>query len=550
MSDYFDLGCHSRPINSVPQAQTWFDRGLNWIYGYNHEEAISCFEKAIQADPDCAMANWGIAYSAGPNYNKPWEIFTEAEKAPALQQAHRALKEGLAIESADPLARALLEALVSRYPTDPEIEDYQPYSEEFAVAMKPIYEANPDDLDIAYFYVESLMNRTPWKLWDFRDGVPNQEASTSEVVEILEHAFDSDPKSWDHPGLLHLYIHAMEMSPHPERALRHGDRLQDLVPDAGHLVHMATHIDVQCGDYLSTLERNLAAADVDRKFKAYAGPSNFYAVYRIHNIHFAMYAAMFLAQKSVAISAFQRMRDEVPDEIAAAYPDNFEIFVSAAPHVLIRFGMWTEILELDQPADPELFSATNALFHYAKAIAYANLGRHEEAKAEADAFHGAYANVPDSRMLFNNKARDVIAVAEEMMKGEVAFKAGHRSEGLDHLRKAVVLDDNLAYQEPWSWPMPTRHALGALLMEAGEYEEAESAYRADLGLDNRLPRANQHRGNVWALHGLYECLRRRDDTVELPHIKNLLDQALARADVPIHASCACRTVRSDLEFDS
>ena len=550
MSDYFDLGCYTRPISSVPRAQTWFDRGLNWIYGYNHEEAISCFEKVIQADPECAMANWGIAYAAGPNYNKPWEFFTEAEKAPVLEQAHRALKEGLAIESADPLARALLEALVSRYPTDPEIEDYQPFNEEFAAAMKPIYEANPDDLEIAYVYVESLMNRTPWKLWNFREGVPNQEASTTEAVEILERAFNSIPKAWDHPGLLHLYIHVMEMSPYPERALRHGDQLKDLVPDAGHLVHMATHIDVQCGDYLSTLERNLAAADVDEKFKAYAGPSNFYALYRIHNLHFAMYGAMFLAQKAVAISASKRLRDEVPDEIAAAYPDTFEIFVAAAPHVLIRFGMWTEILELDQPDDPELFSATNALIHYAKAIAYANLGRHEEAKAEAEAFHRAYANVPDSRMLFNNKARDVIAVAEEMMKGEVAFKAGHRSEGLDHLRKAVELDDSLAYEEPWSWPQPTRHALGALLMEAGEYEEAESTYRADLGLDKSLPRASQHRGNVWALHGLYECLTRRGDKVELPHVKNLLDQALARADFPVHASCACRTVRSGREFDS
>ena len=496
------------------------------------------------------MAKWGIAYATGPNYNKPWELFTEAEKAPVLQQAHRALEEGLAIESADPLAGALLEALVARYPTDPEIEDYQPFHDEFAVAMKPIHEAHPDDLDIACVYVESLMNRTPWKLWDFRSGVPNQEASTTEAVEILEHAFNTNPKAWDHPGLLHLYIHVMEMSPHPECALRHGDRLKDLVPDAGHLVHMATHIDVQCGDYLSTLERNLSAADVDEKFKAYAGPSNFYALYRIHNLHFAMYGAMFLAQKAVAISTLQRLRDEVPDEIVKAYPDTFEIFVAAAPHVLIRFGMWAEILELDQPADPELFSATNALIHYAKAIAYANLGRHEEANTEAEAFHGAYAKVPDSRMLFNNTARDVIAVAEEMMKGEVAFKAGHRSEGLDHLRKAVELDDNLAYEEPWSWPQPTRHALGALLMEAGEYEEAESVYRADLGLDNSLPRASQHRGNVWALHGLEECLRRRGDKVELPHVRNSLDQALARADVPVHASCACRTARPDHACDS
>ncbi|MEL6487527.1 MAG: hypothetical protein AAFQ13_10350 [Pseudomonadota bacterium] len=541
MSDYFDLGGYSRHASTSATAQIWFDRGLVWLFAYNHEEAIACFEKAVAADPACALAHWGIAYAIGPNYNKPWDIFTPDEKAPALERAHAALKAAQALGNATPVEHALIEALASRYPTDPEIEDYQPFNDGFAAAMKPVYEAYPDDLDIAFCYAEALMNRTPWQLWDFHKGVPNPEASTPEAMAVLERAFDETPGAWDHPGLLHMYIHLMEMSPHPERALRHGDRLKDLVPDAGHLVHMATHIDVLCGEYQNVMYRNLAAAKVDDKFKAYAGAANFYALYRIHNLHFASYGAMFLGQKAAAIGAVARLRGEVPDEVVRSYPDVFETFVAAAPHVYIRFGMWSEILELDQPEDIELYCTTNALLYYAKAIALANLGRHAEAEAAMGEFTAAYAAVPDTRMLFNNKARDVLAVAEEMMKGEIAFKAGRQNDGLDHLRKAVDLDDNLMYEEPWSWPQPSRHALGALLMEAGGFEEAEAVYRADLGLDGKLPRPSQHPRNVWALHGLHECLERRGETVELAHVKLLLDQALARADVPIRASCLCRS---------
>lgn len=540
MSDYFELGDYSRPASCKAEAQTWFNRGMVWLFAYNHEEAIVCFEKVLAADPACALAHWGIAYAIGPNYNKPWEVFTPEEKAPALERAHKALSAGLALETLKPAERALLEALASRYPTDPEIEDYQPFNDGFAAAMKPVYEANRDDLDIAFVYAEALMNRTPWQLWDFHKGVPNPEASTEEAMAVLERAFDHTPGAWDHPGLLHMYIHLMEMSPHPERALRHGDRLTTLVPEAGHLVHMASHIDVLCGDYENVLSRNLAAAEVDDRFKAYAGAANFYALYRIHNLHFALYGAMFLGQKAAAIDAAVRLRGEVPDEVVRVYPDLFETFVAALPHVYIRFGMWSEILELDQPEDKELYTTTNALILYARAVALANLGRHDEAEAVRHEFDAAYAQVPEERMLFNNSARDVLAVAEQMMLGEIAFKAGRHDEGLRHLREAVARDDGLMYEEPWSWPQPTRHALGALLMEAGEYEEAEAAYRADLGLDGKLPRPSQHPRNVWALHGLHECLAKRGETVELPHVKLLLDQAVARADIPIRASCLCR----------
>jgi tetratricopeptide (TPR) repeat protein len=534
------MGTHSRPASTDADAQAWFDRGLVWLFAYNHEEAIVCFEKALSADPSCTLAHWGIAYAIGPNYNKQWKVFAPEEKGPALALAHQSVQAGLALETATSVERALLEALVSRYPTDPETEDYQPFHEDFARAMKRVFDANPQDLDVTFVYVESLMNRTPWKLWDFWKGIPNPEASTVETMAVLDRAFDSNPAAWDHPGLLHMYIHLMEMSPFPERALRHGDQLNGLVPGSGHLVHMATHIDVLCGDYQNVFARNLAAAKVDDRFKKYAGPANFYALYRIHNLHFALYGAMFLGRRAAALDAATRLRAEVPDEVVRVYPDLFETFVAARPHALIRFGMWEEILDEELPSDKELYTTTNALILYARAVALANLGRHDEAQTAKTDFDAAYASVPEERMLFNNSARDVLAVAEQMMQGELSFKAGHQEAGLQYLRKAVELDDGLEYEEPWSWPQPSRHALGALLMEAGNHEEAEAVYRADLGLDSKLPRPSQHPRNVWALHGLHECLERRGETIERTHIKALLDQAIARADIPIRASCLCR----------
>ncbi|MDF0602246.1 hypothetical protein P1J78_16015 [Psychromarinibacter sp. C21-152] len=536
----FDLGLYSRPsMTASREAQLWLDRGLVWLFGYNHEEAIACFEKAVAVDPALGLAHWGIAYALGPNYNKPWQVFTEEEKAPALEKAHAALRAALAGQSS-PAERALIEALATRYPTDPGIEDFQPFNDGFADAMRPVYAAHGDDPDVAFVFAEALMNRTPWQLWDLPTGRPAPHASTEEARAVLERAFER-PLGWEHPGLLHMYIHLMEMSPTPEAALRHGDALSGLVPDAGHLVHMATHIDVLCGDYHSVVARNRAASAVDARYKAYAGAANFYALYRIHNLHFEIYGAMFLAQPTAALDAAARLRAEVPDQVVRVYPDLFEAFVASRPHVLIRFGLWREILREEIPTDTHLYAFTRALILYARAVAHANLGAPEAAEAEAARFQAALEAIPEERMLFQNTARDVLTVAREMMLGEIAFKAGRIEEGLAHLRESVRLDDGLMYEEPWAWPQPSRHALGALLLEAGQWEEAEAVYRADLGLDPTLPRPLQNPQNVWALHGLHECLKRRGETVEIGHIRQQLDRAQARAEVPIRASCYCRS---------
>lgn len=532
----FDLGSHTRLATSHPDAQTWFDRGLVWLFGYNHEEAVACFERCLATDPGCALAHWGIAYALGPNYNKPWEVFTEDEKAPCLNRIHAELD---AAAPSNPLEAAMIEALRVRCPKDPGIEDFHPFNNAFADAMRAVHAGFPDDLDVTFVFAEALMNRTPWQLWDLATGEPTEHSAGPEARALLDRAFER-PEAWDHPGLLHMYIHLMEMSPTPEAALRHGDRLTGLVPGAGHLVHMATHIDVLTGDYPSVVTRNLAAADVDRAYKSYAGGENFYTLYRIHNLHFAIYGAMFLAQPGVALDVAERLRAEVPDEVVRVYPELFEAFVAARPHVLIRFGMWREILDEPIPEDAGLYAFTRALIVYARTVALANLGRAEEAQAEAGRFLAARAAIPEDRMLFQNKAHDVLGVAEALMLGEVAYKAGRREEGLDHLREAVRRDDGLMYEEPWAWPQPARHALGALLIDAGIWDEAETVYRADLGLDPRLPRALQNPQNVWALHGLDECLARRGETAERRHIRRQLDIAMARAEVPIRASCYCR----------
>lgn len=540
--EYFDLGGYRRPVTTTSEeAQTWFDRGLAWTYGYNHEEAAACFRKAVAADPDCGMAYWGLAYAIGPNYNKPWDLFEPEEKVAALAEANSALETARALTDLSAVETALIEALAARYPTDPEIEDFDPWNDAFTDAMRPVYEAHPDDLDAVAVFAEAGMNRTPWMLWDLTAGTPAEGASTVEARAALEGAFAETPDAWDHPGLLHLYIHLMEMSPWPELALSHGDRLCEIVPDSGHLQHMATHIDVLCGDYQNVITRNAQAAVVDRKFEDYAGSANFYTLYRIHNVHFEAYGAMFIGRKSQALAAADALRQLLPVETVAFLPDFFEAFWGIRLHVLVRFGMWQEILDEPMPDDAELFSFTTALQHYARTVAFANLGRIDDAEAEYERFHPARAAVQETRYMFNNPAESVLVIAEHMAAGELAYKSGRIDEGFDHLRDAVAASDDLLYDEPWGWMQPPRHALAALLLDQGRHADAEQIYRADLGLDDTLPRPVQHPRNVWSLHGLDECLGARGETVERPHVQALLAQALARSEVPVRASCYCRS---------
>ncbi|MEV5933472.1 hypothetical protein AB0L56_12165 [Streptomyces sp. NPDC052079] len=543
--DYYDLGTHGRPVTtSSAEAQLWFDRGLVWTYAFNHEEAVLCFEKAAEADPDCAMAHWGIAYALGPNYNKPWEAFDDDELVSTVERAHRAVERAHEKAAhATPVEQALIEALRARYPQARAAEDCSVWNEPYADRMLAVYESAPGDLDVATLCADALMNVTPWQLWDLRTGRPADGARTLEAKAVLDGALATEAGA-RHPGILHLYIHLMEMSPTPEAALTVADRLRGAVPDAGHLHHMPSHLEVLCGDYRRVVSDNTAAIAADEKYLQRAGAMNFYTLYRVHNIHFKIYGAMFAGQSKIALDAAAQLEATVPEKLirvqSPPMADWLEGFLGMRVHVLIRFGRWDDILALPFPDDQDLYCVTTALLHYARGVALSATGATDAAEAERRSFRAAVDRVPASRMLFNNTCQDILAIASAMLDGELAYRKGEYDTAFAALERSIELDDNLPYDEPWGWMQPTRHAYGALLLEQGRVAEAEAVYRADLGLDDTLPRPQQHPNNVWALHGFHECLLRTGKTGEAAIIARQLQLAAALADVPIDASCFCR----------
>src|SRR5262245_42831913 len=543
---YFDLGPYRRKVTtSSPDAQVWFDRGLNWMFGFNHGEAIKCFQHALTLDPQCAMAHWGVSYASGPNYNLPWHLYDPHGRQMALSAAYAAMQEALLhAAKASPVEKAMIDALPQRYPQREAIEDMAPWDKAYTAAMRKVFAAYPDDLEVRAIFAESIMNETPWEMWHLRSGRPADGAGTEECMAVLEYAFANIPAAWDHPGLLHLYVHLMEMSPFPQRALRAGDQLRKIVPDSGHLIHMPTHIDVLCGHYHDVLVYNQKALSTDRRFLAYADDPGVYLIYVIHNFHFAIYGAMFLGQYTAAIAAAEELIATVPEAVLriASPPmaDFLEGYLTMKQHVLVRFGKWREIIEQRLPEDQELYASNVAMLHYAKAVAHSALGNVGEAETEKALFMAAKTRVPESRRVHNNTVVDLLGVAEEMLRGELEYRKGNYDAAFAHLRRAVELDDALPYDEPWGWMQPTRHALGALLLEQGYIDEAEAVYRSDLGLDGKLSRACQHPDNLWSLHGLHECLMRRGEKAELALISQRLELAVARAEIPIKASCFCR----------
>ena len=545
MTDYpFDLGAYSRHVSTQSaDAQTWFDRGLNWTFGYNLEEAVRCYQRATEADPSCAMAWWGIAYAVGPHYNMPWWRMDPAGQAASLEAARGALQQALGlIDGATMSERALIEALQARYPQPTPADDMSPWDDDYADAMRRVHAAFPDDLDVACFFVEAMMNRTPWQMWDLANGTPAEGADTLECRRVLERAFDR-AEAWSHPGLLHLYIHLMEMSPTPEAALRMGDALRTLVPDAGHLIHMATHIDVLCGQYQNVVHWNRAATAPDLRFFQREGAENIYTGYRQHNYHFTIYGAMFLGQIGPALEAVRGLRDTTPEEVlripSPPMADFFEAYLSFEPHILVRFGRWRACTELALPEDQDLYCTLTAFVWYARALGHAALGEIAEAEAAEAEFQAARGRVPETRVLHNNTVVDLLDIADAMLTGEILYRKGAFTAAFEHLRRAVTVEDSLPYDEPWGWMQPTRHALGALLFEQGQIEAAEAVFREDLGLGGTMRRATIHPDNVWALKGLHDCLDARGETVEIRQIKQRLDLAQARADTPVKAPCGC-----------
>lgn len=550
--DYgYNLGTYHRQVTAASDvSQTWFDRGLVWAYAFNHEESVVCFERAIESDASCAMAYWGLAYSVGPNYNKQWSFFDDTDLAIAVGRGYKAAQLALAnMAHITPVEQALIKALQFRYPQEKPAPNCGAWNKGFADAMGTVHAAFKDDLDVITIYVDALMNLTPWQLWDLRTGEPTEGARTLEIKAIVDRALTLEG-AFQHPGLLHMYIHLMEMSPSPESALPVANHLRGLIPDGGHLHHMPSHLDVLCGRYQEAIESNAQASVADEKFLSRAGPLNFYTLYRSHDYHFSVYAAMFAGKYKVAIDTVAKVEASIPKSLlqveSPPMADWLEAFLTLRAHVAIRFGRWEDIIGLDLPEDESLYSMTTAILHYAKGVAFAATGRVQEADDQRALFKQAVTRVQASRTLFNNTCQDILGVAEAMLDGEIEYRRGNFDAAYEHLRQAMHREDNLPYDEPWGWMQPTRHAYGALSLEQGHVEQALEAYMADLGMNDSLSRALQHKNNVWALHGVHECLRKLGRTDAAKEVEGALAKAVAMADVPITASCFCRLETEDI----
>lgn len=545
----FDLGDHGMPISTTsPEAQTWFDMGLNWCYGFNHEEGVACFRKALKHDPDCVMAHWGVAYGSGPFYNNVWRQFSagEADAAALLAHTHVELARRFA-GGANARENALVEALAQRFqePRGVSWDTFDRWDDAYADAMREVYRAYRDDHDVAAIFAEAMMTRTAWKLWDVKRGVPAEGSDVVEVLEVIERsiALRDAGGEQQHPAILHLHIHATEMSAEPEQAMRSADILGDLCPDVGHMNHMPGHTYVLCGEYEKAKWASEKAIRADNMYVEYAGAFNFYTTARCHDLHLMMYACMFLGQFQPAMAAADQMCATLSKEVLSVKDRpqmaiTVEGYYAMRMHVLVRFGRWQEIVDTPLPDDPVLYCVSTAMHLYGRGVARAALGFC--ADEERRLFGEAVARIPGDRRFFNNSARSILGVAQMMLEGEVAYHRSDHEVAFEHLRCAVQRSDDLEYTEPWAWMHPPRHALAALLAEQGQFVEAEDVYRTDLGLNGKLQRCAQHHDNVWALHGLVECLRRRGEAAELPGLEAKLAVALAKTDVPITSSCLCR----------
>ena len=550
--EHFDLGRYSRPITTrSAEAQRWFDVGLNWCYCFNHDEGGLAFRRALQADPGCAMAQWGVAYAAGPFYNLTWKEHGAAEADRAARTGYDFTRRAQAsAEAASPVERALIEALGCRFqqPHGVPQSAFDEWDNAYAAAMRGVYSRFPDDHDVMALLVEALMMRTVRRLWNLKTGAPAPDSEVLEALTVCERSIamadetDTDP----HPAIIHLHIHLLEMSTQPERALRSADRLGTMCPDAGHMNHMPAHIYVLCGDYEQAKLASQRAVRANDRYLARLEKPTYYLLGCCHDLHLMMFTCMVMGQATPALWAADKIRSLVTREIVSL-PDRpkltqtVEGYFAMRAHVMVRFGLWDDIIDEPMVDEPALYVLTAAMQHYARGVAHATLGHHEEALRDRDRFRRHVDEIPAGRRFLSNPTQASLAVGAALLDGEIAYHAGQYDAAYAHLREAVRRDDDLSYTEPWAWMHPPRHALAALLLDQGHIAEAEAVYRDDLGLSGTVQRCAQHPNNVWALHGLAECLRGRGDLVALDAIQPRLDAALAQADVAITSSCLCRT---------
>ncbi|MEO7453324.1 MAG: tetratricopeptide repeat protein [Fimbriimonadales bacterium] len=509
-------GPHVRPVViQAGKAKQFFDQGLNFMYAFNHGEAKRSFRAAARHDPNSAMAWWGLAMANGPHINNMM-VMPEEE-----QEASESLKKAIAlISTARPVDRALIKATMVRF-KHPQPADRGPLNKAFAVSMRKLWAQYPKDADIGALFAESLMDLSPWDTWT-PAGKPRP--GILEVVRTLEGVMKLNK---NHPLALHLYIHAMEASPNPEKAKGVADRLRDLQPGLGHNVHMPSHLDVRIGAWRKAVTANAKAIAADKAYREQRPDQFIYRIYMAHNHHMLSFAAMMLGQKSKAIEAIDTMVAEMPEDFqeqAAPFVDGF----FAMPfEVRKRFGMWDEVLALGEV--PERFPLSRTLRRAARSVSYAAKGMPVEARAEQSMFYVLRPHIPKDGIFGQSRSTDIAAVAHHLMNGEILYAEGKSDAAIKELREAVRREDMLTYSEPPDWIQPTRHTLGAVLFQMKRYKEAEQVYRDDL---KKLPH------NGWSLYGLQSSLKAQGKP-QSAAIEKEFKAAWADSEVKITSSCLC-----------
>jgi tetratricopeptide (TPR) repeat protein len=518
---YDGLGSYSRKITTnSAEAQRYFDQGLGFLHGFNHRAAIRAFQQAAELDPECAMAHWGVALACGPHIN-----FT-AVPPPEAELAWKEL--GLAQKNsgnASPVERALTEALAKRY-ANPQPEDRSGLDRAYADAMREVWKNFPKDPDVGALFAEAMMDLRPWDQWT-ADGKP--QPGTDEILATLDAVLKLNP---NHPLANHLYIHALEASPNPERASAAADRLRNLQPGLAHNVHMPSHIDIRTGQWLKAVDTNVKAVEADQRYRKIFGPAKgFLNVYIAHNRHMLAYAAMMTGQRDLAMKHIRAMVAKMPADFLEENALQAEGFLAMPLEVMVRFGLWDEIL-----AEPEHYSDkmwfTRAFHHAARAIAYAAKGDTASARKAQTVFIERAKLVPKEASLGNNSCEALLGVVTPMVEGEILVAEGKVDTGIEQLRAAIQKEDALKYDEPPGWLIPVRHSLGAVLMKRHRFAEAEQVYRDDLA---RLPE------NGWSLLGLTESLRKqKKNPEEVAQTQAKFEKVWAKADMPIKSSCFCQ----------
>ena len=509
---FTDLGTWSHPVDATPEAQRFFDQGLRLYYGFNHAEAIRAFREAARLDPSCAMAWWGVAISAGPNINMPMD-------ETGAKTANDAIASALGLASGTTETdRPWIAALATRYSRDPRASRAT-LDTAYSNAMRKLWKRFPADADAGALFAESMLDLNPWNQWT-SEGKANP--GTPEAVAALEAVLKRHP---EHPGANHFYIHALEASKDPAKALAAAKRLETLVPGAGHLVHMPSHIYARTGRYAEAFERNQIAAAVDEKYIAEQKPVGTYPLmYYTHNVQFIWFTAMMEGRSAEALAAARKIVGIVPNDVIAQMP-MLEMVPPYPVMTLIRFGRWDEALREPMPPSSQIYAS--GLFHYARGVAHSAKGEFELATAELDSLRANAAQVPAGLQISINPAPVLLRVATNGLAGEIATRKQATESGLRLLRAAVAAEDSLHYDEPPTWCFPMRHVLGAALLRAGRAQEAADVYRED---------QRRHPENGWSLLGLTQSSRAIGRTTDAKLAETRYRKAWARADVKLEAS--------------